>query len=113
MKESVIVIFDNKRRKINVWHCSFFGKFLGLMFSKRESAPVLLFDFGHKVNMGIHSFFVFYDFLTVWLDEKNRVVQVDRVKPWVPYLRPKKKYSKLIEIPINRKNRDLVRFFLD
>lgn len=81
------------------------------MFSKKEKAPVLLFDWNRNVKYGIHSYFVFYDFFAIWIDEKNNVIQVDKVKPWTNYLAPKRKYSRLIEIPINKKNKDLVKNF--
>ncbi|MFA5993229.1 MAG: hypothetical protein WC796_05990 [Candidatus Pacearchaeota archaeon] len=84
----------------------FFGKFSGLMFSRREKAEVLLFDM--KKPMAIHSFFVFFDFIAVWIDEKNTVVKWKIVKPWSPYEMPEKHFSKLIEIPISRRYHNIV-----
>ena len=106
-----MIVYKGKRVSLSVRCVSFFGKFFGLMFSQKEKAPVLLFDFKQSVSYGIHSFFVRYDFLAVWLNEKNKVIQIDRVKPWTSYLRPQKKYVRLIEIPINTKHKNLVQMF--
>jgi len=107
-KEKLVINYGKKKILVELERCSFLGKGIGLMFSKREKAKNLLFEFRGSSQMGIHSYFVFFDFLAVWLDYENNVVQIDRVKPWVSYLRPSKKYAKLVEIPINKKNKVLV-----
>jgi len=80
----------------------------GLMFKSRESDN-LLFNRGGR--WGIHSFFVFFPFLAVWLDEKNRVVDYKIVKPFTFSVQPKNKFAKLVEIPINNKNKSLISRF--
>lgn len=106
--QKVVVKHKGKKVAIDVSRCSLIGKGVGLMFSGRENANVLLFEFKNPNRVGIHSYFVFFDFLAVWVDVDDNVVQVDRVKPWVSYLRPKKAYVRLIEIPVNKKNEELV-----
>lgn len=81
------------------------------MFSNRDRAKVLLFEFNCPNRMGIHSYFVFFDFLAVWVDSDDKVVQVDYVKPWTIFLRPNKRYVRLIEIPVNDKNGELINKF--
>lgn len=110
--ESITLTYHKKKITIPAQRCSFFGKFWGLMFSRKSSAPLLLFDFRRSVAMGIHSYFVFYDFLAIWIDEKNTVVQVDRVKPWTSYLKPRKRYHMLIEIPMHKRYKKYVDFFM-
>lgn len=111
-KKKTFVYYKNKKISLEAHECTFFEKGIGLMFSRKENARVLEFAFDNDVLMGIHSYFVFFDFLAVWVDSRDRVIQVDRVKPWVRFLRPKKEYRRLIEIPINKKNMDLVKQFM-
>ncbi|MEK6826879.1 MAG: hypothetical protein AABX99_00140 [Nanoarchaeota archaeon] len=75
------------------------------MFSRREKAGILLFDFKEKQKIVIHSFFVFYPFVAIWLDEKNKVIDLKIVKPFTFCVSPKKSCFKLVEIPINKKNK--------
>jgi len=111
MEEKVVVKYKGKKISVDVNRCSLIGKAIGLMFSRKENANVLLFDFNYSNKTGIHSYFVFFDFLAVWVDGDDNVVQVDYVKPWVPFLCPKKEYVKLIEIPVNKKNEKLIKKF--
>ncbi len=84
------------------------GKTTGLMFSRREKANALLFEFKKPTKMKIHSHFVFFPFLAIWLDEENNVLDLKEVKPFKTSIGIKESFSKLVEIPINRKNKDLV-----
>ena len=80
----------------------------GLMFRRREKALALLFEFRKPVQMAIHSFFVFFPFWAVWLDDKNKIVEEKIVKSWIFRIAPKRKFSKLIEIPLNKKYKHLL-----
>jgi uncharacterized membrane protein (UPF0127 family) len=111
MKKELLIGYKNKKIKVTAKDCNFFRKGIGLMFSRKEKAEILLFDFKLKQNISIHSFFVFYDFLAVWLDKKNKVVDIKRVKPFRFCVSPKQACFKLVEIPINRKNRKIVAKF--
>ena len=91
--------FNIKNLKI----CNELEKFSGLMFSPKENARALLFNFKKPTRLAIHSFFVFYPFLAIWLDNKNKIVKISVVKPFTPFVMPKKSFLKLIEIPLNKK----------
>ncbi|MFH1365099.1 MAG: hypothetical protein ABIH28_00755, partial [archaeon] len=62
-----IGLSKNKKINIEVVRCNFFQMFRGLMFTRKEKARVLLFDFKKPVKIAIHSYFVFFPFLAVWL----------------------------------------------
>lgn len=99
----------NKKFSLDVERCGIFGMFRGLMFRRRETAPaLLLFDFKKSHKAKIHSFFVFFPFVAVWLDNKNRIVEFRIIPPWKFCVFPQKKFSRLVEIPINRKYRNVV-----
>lgn len=91
-----IIIEDLKK-------CNAFSKFTGLMFNRREKASALLFDFAKEGRHAIHSFFVFFPFLAIWLDRSNNIVEYKIVYPFVALVMPKKSFSKLIEIPLNER----------
>jgi len=100
----------NKKFELNVKVCNFFQRFSGLMFRRRENAPaLLLFDFEKPVRMKIHSWFVFFPFLAVWLDGKNKVLEIKKVKPFRFVIFPKKSFNKLVEIPCSQKYYNIVK----
>ncbi|MEK6812205.1 MAG: hypothetical protein AABX76_01470 [Nanoarchaeota archaeon] len=105
------VSFNYRGRKISFTakRVSFFGRAFGLMFSSREKAKSLIFEFKEPTKTPIHSFFVFFPFIAVWLDEKNKVVDVKRVKPFNFSVSPSGYFSKLIEIPVNKKCSNIVK----
>ena len=111
MKKEMIIKYRNKKIKIIVKECNLFGKFKGLMFSSREKAKNLLFNFNIKQKIRIHSFYVLFPFIAIWLDDKNNVVDLKRVRPFELIVSPKAPAYKLIEIPINKKNKNLVKLF--
>ena len=82
---------------------SFSCKILGLMFRSRRNAEALLFDFKKPTAMAIHSFFVFFPFVAVWLNDKNEVIECQIVRPWIFHVKPKSEFTKLIELPFNKK----------
>lgn len=88
--------------------CNWFERFMGLMFSRREKARALLFDFKKPGGISIHSFFVFFPFVAFWLDEKNRIIGHELVKPFTLPTSPKKRFNKILEIPLNRKYSPLI-----
>ncbi|MDO8528277.1 MAG: DUF192 domain-containing protein [Nanoarchaeota archaeon] len=87
----------------NLKTCNELEKFIGLMFSSRENAKALLFKFEKPKRLAIHSFFVFYPFLAIWLGEKDKIVKMSIVKPFTLSIKPKKSFTKLIEIPLSKK----------
>ncbi len=107
----ISIKYKKKRIIFDAENCNLFRKFSGLMFSRREKARILLFNFKDKQKIAIHSFFVFYPFIAVWLNKKNKIVDLKIVKPFTPCVSPKKSCYKLVEIPINLKNKKEVNFF--
>ncbi len=93
----------------NLKTCNGFEKFTGLMFSSKENSRALLFKFEKPTRLAIHSLFVFFDFLAIWLDKKNKIVDMKIVKPFRLSVKPKKSFSKLVEIPINKKYEKIVK----
>ncbi len=103
--------YKSKKISLNVKFCKL--KFLGLMFTRREKAKALLFDFKRLRRISIHSWFVFFDFVAVWLDDKSRIIEVRVVKPFSFSICPKKSFSKLIEIPVNKRYRRQVKLLVE
>jgi uncharacterized membrane protein (UPF0127 family) len=96
--------FKYKKKKVclEVEECSGVMQGIGLTF-RSKSSRALLFDFYKPVRMAITSLFVFFPFIAVWLDDKNRILEIKAVKPFTFVCRPKKRFTKLLEIPINSK----------
>jgi len=105
------ILYKKKKIEVSARKVSKFGKFSGLMF-KTKNSENLLFEFKKETKMQIHSFFVFFNFLAIWLDKKNRVVDFKKVNPFTPKISPNKSFSRLIEIPFNNKNKKIIRFFV-
>ncbi len=109
MKKKIIIHYKNKKIDVVAEDCNLLKKFTGLMFSRREKAEILLFSFRRKQKIRIHSLFVFYPFLAVWLDDKNNVIDLKKVQPFSPCVSPKKPVFSLVEIPIKNKNAKLLK----
>jgi uncharacterized membrane protein (UPF0127 family) len=109
MKKRIIIKIGKKEISFIAEECNMLEKTIGLMFSRREKAEILLFSFKQKQKIAIHSFFVFYPFLAVWLDERNRISKVKIIKPFIPYASSDRKCFRLAEIPISRKNRRIIK----
>jgi uncharacterized membrane protein (UPF0127 family) len=109
--ENIKIGFGSKKGgKINieVKRVSIIGATIGLMFKTRKTKN-LLFDFPGR--WGLHSWFVFFDFLAVWLDEKNNIIEYRRVKPFTYFVKPKTKFAKLVEIPVTDGNKRILNYF--
>lgn len=91
-----------KEVRINAKECKGICKFIGLMFKKKETASALLFDFKKPTNTAIHSYFVFFSFVAIWIDEDGNIIDKKIIKPFTLLIRPKKFFARLIEIPINK-----------
>jgi len=103
MMKKIKLNFNKKNIKINLKVCNWFETFWGLMFSKKEKAQALLFNFEKPVRLRIHSLFVFFPFVALWLDRKDNIIGKKIIKPFRLSIFPKKSFCKLIEIPINKK----------
>ena len=102
----------NKEVEIPVKQLSILGKFKGLMFSRREKAEILLFEFYKPTKNTFHSLFCFFPFYILWIDQENNVLEVKKCKLWRLKIVPSprvKSYSKVIEIPINKKNESILK----
>ena len=96
--------FKNKMIEVpEVKECNWLKKIIGLMFCRRENANALVFSFHKQTKMAIHSLFVFFPFIAVWLDEKNKVMEMKKVKPFTLKVSSTNPYYQLLEIPINQK----------
>jgi uncharacterized membrane protein (UPF0127 family) len=64
----------------------------GLMFRRDLPADGLLFVFPawrrHPRVVGIHTFFVFFPFAAIWLDEEGRIVHAVEARPFRAYAPP-------------------------
>ena len=86
------------------------NRFIGLMFKGENYSP-LLFEFKKDVGYSIHSLFC-RDFLAIWLDENNKIIEFKLVNRISFSISPKKKFRKLLEIPVNSRNSRIIEFFL-
>jgi len=109
LEEEIIAKFRRKKLKLSVTKTNFFRRFFGLMFRTKNTGS-LLFEFGRDVNFSIHSFFVFFSFLIIFLDSKNNVLNYDIIKPF-SFFKPEVKYRKFIEIPLNEQNEHIINKF--
>lgn len=82
----------------------------GLMFRSSKS-DCLLFGFDDDASFDLTGLFVFFPFLSIWLNEKNEVVDWKFVKPFEWRVSCKKKFRKVLEVPVNAKNSEIIDFF--
>jgi uncharacterized membrane protein (UPF0127 family) len=108
----MIIKYKNKRIRIDAKRVSELEKFSGLMFRTSETKN-LLFDFSKDINLSIHSIFVFFKFLIIWLDKNNKVQEYKIVSPFAVVVKPKKPFRKFLELPLNRENKPIIHFFVD
>ena len=79
---------------------------------RSKNTDALFFKFKKPTKLKIHSFFVFFSFVAVWLDGKNKAVDIRKVKPFAFSASSKKPFTGLLEIPINKKYSSLIRFLI-
>ncbi len=105
------IYFNNKKIDISVEKLGFFGRISGLMFRSKETKN-LLFDFEKDVSYKFHSMFCFFPFLILWLDKKNKVIDFKLVKPFILQIPSPKSFVKVVEIPFNNDNIEILQFFV-
>ena len=103
--------FKGKDIEIVVKECKGLAMGKGLMFSRREKAKALLFKFDKPTRMAIHSFFVPFPFIAIWLDDKNNVIEIKKIKPFIPKISSTKPYHQLIEVPTSKKYHEIIKIF--
>ena len=101
-------IYKNKKFGIFVKKLSWFRKGIGLMFSSRKKAKALLFEFEKPTKMSFTSLFVFFPFLIIWLDDKNKVINFRKISPFIFHIPSRKPYKKALEIPFNDSNKKII-----
>jgi len=112
LKKRVGLAKRGKKLNLEVFECNAFEKGTGLMFSRKEKAKILLFGFKKKSYLSIHSFFVFFPFIAVWTDDKNKILCWKKVLPFTFRVSPPKSgYFNLIEIPMTKEHSRVVKFF--
>jgi len=109
MKKEITINYKKKKLKVTAEDCNLLKKFIGLMFSRCQKAGILLFHFKKKQKIKIHSLFVFYPFIALWLDDKNSVVDMQIVKPFTFCVLSKKPVCNLLEIPINERYKKITK----
>ena len=107
MYEQISINFLDKSVKLKVKTTNSFTKFIGLICRTRF-CDNLIFKFKKDTRISIHSFFVFFPFLAIWLDSKKKVLDMKIVKPFSLNIRPRKKFRTIVEIPINDRNKKII-----
>jgi uncharacterized membrane protein (UPF0127 family) len=102
-----------KNNILKVKKVSEFGKISGLMFKSRRKSVPLLFEFSKPTKLSIHSFFVFFPFVAVWLDGDNKIIEVRIVEPFSLSIAPKREFRRLIEIPINQNYQEICEILVE
>ena len=105
------VSFEFKKKKFEFYavSCGFFST--GLILRSKDTIPCV-FEFKKPVNFRISSLFVLFPFVAVWLDNKNKIVDIKIVKPFNFAIFPKKSFSKILEIPINEKYKEEIKLLV-
>lgn len=113
MKKKLIgFTLNGKKRNVEAYKVPWWYEGIGLMFKTQKNAKPLLFSYHFSTRMTIFSLFIPFKFLAVWLDKDEKIVGVKVVKPGEMSARPKKRFRKLIEIPITKNYISLVNFIL-
>ncbi len=97
-----------KGRKINIIAKECKWKIIGLMFGNKKHAEALLFNFKKPVRTKIHSLFVFFPFVALWLDYKNKVVAMKIVKPFTFSVQPRSEFYRLVEVPVSKRYKSVL-----
>ncbi len=102
---------DYKIFDVDVKRMNFFTQFIGLMFTSKN-AKIRLFSYSKDSKIMIHSWFIYYPFLIIWLNRKKRIVGWKKVFPFNSCVVPPKKFRHFVEIPFNSSNKKILMNFL-
>ncbi|SRR3989344_4071977 len=97
----------------NVKKLSLFEKGIGLMFSSRKKAKTLLFEFEKPVRISFTSLFVFFPFMIIWLDSKNKVLDFRKVNPFEFHIPSRKPFCRVLEVPFNDNYKKIINQFVE
>ncbi len=106
------VAYKKKKIEIPVVAAKGQRRIFGLMFRTRKTEN-LLFSFPEDTDTRFHSLFVFFPFLMLWLDEKNRVLEWRIISPFSTAIRAENKFRKVVEIPCHPWNEQIIKIFVD
>jgi len=107
------ITYKNKKFEVDVKKVSEIGKIKGLMFTSRENAKALLFQFKNSTKQPIHSCFVRFPFFAIWLNSDGKIIEIQKISPWKLSVNPKEDFTTLIEIPYNSKYKEIIQFLDD
>ncbi|MBU1197957.1 DUF192 domain-containing protein [Candidatus Micrarchaeota archaeon] len=90
------ILFEDFELAATPWQ-----KTKGIMLRKNLLKPVLfILKKASRSRAAIHSFFCYFEFDAVFLDEKKRIVDIRTdIPPFQPFIRPKKAAKYIIEAP--------------
>ena len=98
LKSMTIIKSNEEIAKIRIAN-TFFSRLMGLMFKKNAEVP-LLFEIHERINKkersSIHSFFMRFEIVLVFIDKCNVVYEIAELKPWNCYI-PKKPAKYIME----------------
>ena len=107
---TIKILHKGKKVLIPVRRTGVFSKYLGLMFRSRHTSN-LLFEFTKKGKVTFTSLFVFFRYLTLWLDERNHVLAWEYIRPFRIAIYAPCAFSRVVEVPVNTKNESILRLF--
>lgn len=108
--KNLTIILNNKKEKMKfqILGCrSILDKAKGLCFSRNSKS--LLFLFNKEVSLKIHSFFC-PEFSAIWFDKNFKEISRLKIKKNKLNISPSKKFKYLLEIPINKQNKEILNF---
>ena len=98
LKSMTLIKSNEEIAKIRIAN-TFFSRLMGLMFKKNAKDP-LLFEIPERLNKkersSIHSFFIRFEIVIVFIDKCNMVYEIAELKPWNFYI-PKKPAKYIVE----------------
>ena len=98
LKSMTLIKSNEEIGKIRIAN-TFFSRLMGLMFKKNARVP-LLFEIPERINKkersSIHSFFMRFEIVLVFIDKSNAVYEISELKPWNCYV-PKKPAKYIVE----------------
>ncbi len=83
----------------------------GLMFRTKNTGNIVFENLNGR-DFALTSWFVFFPFLVLWLDKRKKVVDFKVVNPFEMSIRSVKGTDCIVEIPVNRRNKKIVGFFV-
>jgi uncharacterized membrane protein (UPF0127 family) len=112
MEESIYLKFGKRKLLLNIKKQSFFEIGRGLLFYSREKAPILMYKSNNPKLDAIHSWFVNFPFLAIWLDKNNNILEIRRIDPWKIHANHDGNWNKLIEVPISKRYDDKIKLLV-